>query len=299
MHDDSPAPGVPVTLAPGLRRVIAPNPGPMTYWGTNTYLLGTDSLAVIDPGPDMPAHRAALGAAIGAAAVSHVIVTHSHLDHSPLARWLAAETGAPVCGFGPSAAGRSAAMAALAAQGLDGGGEGVDAAFTPDIRVPDGAMIAGAGWQLLALHTPGHMGNHLSLRWGDAVFSGDLVMGWASTLISPPDGDVGQFLASCARLKGQGARVLYPGHGAPVTDPAARIDWLVAHRAERTAQIRAALAAGPATVPALTARIYTDLAPALQPAAARNVFAHLVALAAENAVRAAPALRPDAVFSLA
>ena len=295
MDDFNPTAGKAEAIAPGLRRVLAPNPSPMTGRGTNTYLLGRGRVTVIDPGPDDPAHLAALLRALGGEAVSHIVVTHSHLDHSPLARRLAAQTGAPVLGFGPSTAGRSDVMQALVAQGYDGGGEGVDADFAPDVAVADGAVIDTPAGPLRVLHTPGHMGNHICLRWGDAVFSGDLVMGWATSLISPPDGDIADFLASCARLRAEDAAVLYPGHGAPVTAPAARIDWLIAHRAERRAQVLAALDV-PRDVAGLTAAIYTDVAPALWPIAARNVFAQLVELVGSGLVAATPRLSPDATF---
>ena len=295
MDDFDPTAGLAETIAPDLRRVLAPNPSPMTWRGTNTYLLGRDRITVIDPGPDDPTHLAALLRAVKGEVVSHIIVTHSHLDHSPLARRLGALTGAPVLGFGPSTAGRSAVMQALVADGYDGGGEGVDEGFTPDILVADGGVIDTPSGALRVLHTPGHMGNHICLRWGDAVFSGDLVMGWATSLISPPDGDVADFMASCARLRAEGAAVLYPGHGAPVTAPADRIDWLMAHRAERRAQVLAALDV-PRDVAGLTAAIYTDVAPALWPIAARNVFAQLVELDGAGLVAADPRLSPDATF---
>ncbi|MCB2137247.1 MAG: MBL fold metallo-hydrolase, partial [Rhodobacteraceae bacterium] len=198
--DSDAEPGRAVTLAPGLRRVLAPNPSPMTFRGTNTYILGEDAVAVIDPGPESEAHLAALLAAIGdAGRISHILVTHAHLDHSPLARRLARLSGAPVLAFGAAEDGRSARMAALAASGHAGGGEGVDTAFRPDCRLSDGDRIEGAGWVLEAIHTPGHFAGHLSFLWGDRVFSGDHVMGWASSLVSPPDGDMGAYMRSLDR----------------------------------------------------------------------------------------------------
>ena len=295
MDDFDPTPGDAQEIAPGLRRVLAPNPSPMTYRGTNTYLLGQDRVTVIDPGPDDPRHLAALVSAIGGATVSHIVVTHSHLDHSPLAAPLAARTGATVWAFGRSDTGRSAVMQALVAGGYDGGGEGVDTRFDPDHRVADGEIIDTPAGPLQVLHTPGHMGNHICLRWGDCVFSGDLVMGWATSLVSPPDGDIADFMTSCVRLRDVGAAVLHPGHGAPVTDPAARIDWLIAHRRERRAQVLLALAR-PATVAELTAAIYTDVSPSLWPIAARNVFAQLVELVGAGLVAATPDLTPEATF---
>lgn len=292
-----PEPGVAEELEPGLRRVLAPNPSPMTHWGTNTYLLGTREIAVIDPGPDDPAHLAALRAAIGGARVSHILITHAHRDHSPLAPRLAAATGAPVLGFGPPEAGRSAVMKRLADEGLTGGGEGVDATFAPDATVADGDRIDGADWSLTAHWTPGHFAGHLAFAWEDRVFSGDVVMGWASTLISPPDGDVAAFMTSCAGLKALNARVFHAGHGAPITDPAERLDWLTDHRRQREAQILAALGPAPQDIGTLTRRIYTDTPPALLPAAARNVFAHLIDLAERSLVVAAPHLTETARFT--
>ena len=298
MQHPSPGPARPCSLETGLRRLRAPNPGPMTGPGTNTYLLGQRDIAVIDPGPDDPAHLAAILGAIGPGQrVTHILVTHAHRDHSALAPRLAAKTGAPVLAFGDATAGRSATMARLAQDGF-GGGEGVDAQFHPDLCLGDGAVVAGPDWRMVALWTPGHMGNHLCLHWQDAVFTGDLVMGWSSSLISPPDGDMAAFYRSCAQLEGVGARVLYPGHGDPVTAPAARIAELVAHRRSREAQILDVLGRGDMELEPLTRGVYADLAPALLPAAARNTLAHLVDLVERDLVRAVPDLSMTARFGL-
>ncbi|WP_412508256.1 MBL fold metallo-hydrolase [Roseovarius sp. SYSU LYC5161] len=298
MSDDfNPPIGVAETMGDGIRRIVAPNPSPMTYRGTNTYLVGAGDVAVIDPGPDDPAHLAAiLGALRPGDRVSHILVTHAHLDHSPLAPVLGRETGAAVHAYGPATAGRSPVMDGLAASGLVGGGEGVDAGFVPDIKLPDGAAVTGRGWRLVALWTPGHFGNHLCFAMDDTIFTGDLVMGWASSLVSPPDGDVSDFMASCARLQRSGPRILHPGHGAPVRDPAARLDWLITHRRAREGAILDALAERPGRADELARRIYTDVPAALMPAAARNVLAHLVDLTSKK--RAAPVgrLAADAVF---
>ncbi|MFZ5961622.1 MBL fold metallo-hydrolase [Thalassococcus sp. BH17M4-6] len=294
-----PVPGLAETLAPGLRRVLAPNPSPMTFRGTNTYLLGTQGLAVIDPGPDNSSHLQAILEAVGPRQrISHILVTHAHLDHSPLSRPLAAATGAPVLAFGSAEAGRSAVMQRLAASGTVGGGEGIDAAFAPDAAVTDGDMVQGDGWTLEVLHTPGHIGNHISLAWGDALFCGDHVMGWASSLVSPPDGDLTDFMASCCRLQSRRWSVLYPGHGAPVADPAARLDWLMTHREARETAILAALQDGPARAPELAARVYTDIDARMLPAAGRNVLAHLIDLMTKNRVSCVDPLTAEARFSL-
>lgn len=300
VRDHAPVVGAPEPLAPGLVAVTAPNAGPMTFTGTRSYLLGATEVAAIDPGPDDPAHVDALLAALAPRArITAILVTHAHRDHSAGARALQARTGAPVLAFGERT--RSPAMERLAASGVLGGGEGLDEGFAPDVRLRDGEAVTGDGWRLEAVHTPGHLGDHLCFAWteGGALFSGDMVMGWATTLISPPDGDLGAFLAGLRRLQDRGETTYFPGHGPPVRDPKGMIAWQLAHRAEREAQIRAALAAGSATLPALVAAVYPDLAPALRPAAARNALAHLIDLAERGLVRARGPLGPDADFSLA
>lgn len=284
-------------LEPDLGLVLAPNPSPMTGPGTNTYLLGGESLAVIDPGPTSDAHLAALITAIDGRPVSHIVVTHSHLDHSPLAKPLSDHTGAPVIAFGDTYAGRSAVMTALAKDGMAGGGEGLDHDFAPDQLVKDGDVIQGQGWNLSVIHTPGHLGNHIALGWNDAIFVGDLVMGWSTSLVSPPDGDMTDFLASCARLRKIPARVHYSGHGAPITTPHDRLTELINHRESRTAQILATLQDGPHSVSQIVTAIYTDLHPRLHVIAGRNVFAHLVDLYVQNKVHVDGRLHPEGVFS--
>lgn len=284
-------------LEPGVRRIVAPNPSPMTAQGTCSYVLGAGRVAVIDPGPADGGHiRAILDGLDRGEVVEAILVTHAHLDHSPGARLLAEATGAAVHAFGPPEAGRSEVMRGLAASGMAGGGEGVDAGFRPDAVLADGAEIGGAGWQVRALHTPGHFGNHLSFVWGARIFTGDVVMGWSSTLISPPDGDLGDYFRALERLRAEAARVFYPGHGAPVTATAARLEELARHRHDRTDQIRAALAEGAQTVAAITALIYTDVPQALLGAARRNVFAHLVEMTATGRVQCEGPLSPAARF---
>ncbi len=294
----APPVGVPEALAPGLRVVTAPNAGPMTFTGTRSYIVGSGEVAVIDPGPDDPRHLAALQSAVAGESVAAVLVTHAHRDHCTGARAFAAAVGAPVLAHGDPAGGRRPAMARLAAAGGLGGGEGFDLGFAPDERIGAGDRIAGPGWTLSVLGTPGHTADHLAFAWaeGRGLFTGDLVMGWATTLISPPDGDLGAFRQSLGALLEREDRVYWPGHGAPVTEPQALVRHIMAHRAGREAEILAALDEGPATVAALVARIYAAVDPSLHPAAARNVLAHLVDLADRGLVEAEGGLAADAVF---
>ncbi|RKT34476.1 glyoxylase-like metal-dependent hydrolase (beta-lactamase superfamily II) [Roseovarius halotolerans] len=294
----NPPVGIAEDMGRGIRRILAPNPSPMTYLGTNTYMLGETGIAVIDPGPDDQSHLAAILGALGPGQrVTHILVTHAHLDHSPLAAQLARETGAKVHAFGHARDGRSAVMERLAQSGLNDGGEGIDHGFCPDIRLADGEVVTGEGWTITALWTPGHLGNHLCFQTRGAVFTGDLVMGWASSLVSPPDGDLTDFMASCARLRDIGAEVFHSGHGAPIDDPMARLDWLISHRRAREAAVLAQLGSGPATAQELAQRIYTDTPRALLPAATRNVLAHLIDLMGKNLVSPLDPLSSDARFA--
>ncbi|OCX63160.1 hypothetical protein BFP70_13215 [Thioclava sp. SK-1] len=295
-----------VELLPGLRRLRAPNPSAMTKDGTNTYILGHDRLAVVDPGPDDPAHIADIIRAVAPGAhITHILVTHAHLDHSPAARRLSALTQAPVYGYGPPDAGRPPYMQTLAQTANLGGGEGVDLAFAPDISIGHGKDIIGADWTVTALHTPGHFANHLSFVWhpghsaiGPVVFTGDVVMGWTSTLISPPDGDLQGYFDSLDLLQSVNAAQFFPGHGAPVTQPHTRIAELRAHRHARSAQILTALRDGPACALTLAQRIYPDIPKALLPAAARNTFAHLIDFQQKHIVTPEGQLSYSVKFSL-
>jgi glyoxylase-like metal-dependent hydrolase (beta-lactamase superfamily II) len=296
-----PQTGQSVEIAPGMRRVTAPNASPMTFTGTNTYLLGEREIAVIDPGPDDPAHLAAILAAVGdAAKISHVFVTHSHVDHSPLARRLGQIAGAPVLALGDSYAYRSVRMVELASIAELGGGEGVDVDFAPDIQLTDGEIVQTAEWSLEAIATPGHFSNHMCFHWAaeNAAFSGDHVMGWATTLVSPPDGDLTAFMNSLAIMAARNDDRYFPGHGAPVADPSGMVSYQIGHRKSREAQILECLTSGPATPRGLTDRIYTDIPASLIPAAARNVFSHLLDLHARNLVYCRDKLSPNAAFSL-
>ncbi|GAA6178770.1 MBL fold metallo-hydrolase [Shimia sp. NS0008-38b] len=295
----NPEPGKAEFLEASVQRVLAPNPSPMTFRGTNTYLVGTKDIAVIDPGPTSEPHLEAIMRALSPEqSISHIVVTHAHLDHSPLAARLAQETDAKIYGFGGPKAGRSTVMQSLADAGLAGGGEGVDEAFSPDVTVADGDVIAGTDWRLEVLHTPGHFGNHISLALDDICFCGDHVMGWASSLVSPPDGDLTDFMMSCEKLRARPWRVFHPGHGAPVEDPKARLSWLIEHRKGREREIVHALQAAPATTKALAAQIYTDTPQALFPAAERNVFAHLIDLVGKNVATSKGPLCEGAMFEL-
>lgn len=277
------------------RVILAPNPSPMTGPGTNSFLIGRSEIAVIDPGPDDPAHLDAIRRMAGDGRITHILVTHAHLDHSAGARRLARMTGAPIlaCGL-PETAG-SPIMQRLAASGDLGGGEGMDRDFSPDIPLRDGAVIESSEWRITALHTPGHCAGHLCFASADEIFCGDLVLGWSSTLISPPDGDLGDYMRSLSRLAGLAPRRLLPAHGAAVTAPLHRLAELAAHRRKRTAQILAALQAGPASVDSLTRQIY-EVDPRLVHAAARNVLAHLIALCELGAVTTEEEITLNSVF---
>ncbi len=260
--------GVAKWLADGLEVVTAPNASPMTFTGTQSYILGERNVALIDPGPKDNAHFAALKKALKGRRVSHVFVTHSHVDHSPLA----AAFEAPVLAFGPSGAGMSAVMQGL--EGLDGG-EGIDRDFNPDILLAEGEVVQGDGWALEAIHTPGHMSNHLCFAFEGGLLSGDHVMAWSTTLVSPPDGDLTQFMASLRKLQTRSEARYFPGHGPVLEDPQAMLAYQISHRLAREAQILEALPGG---VPAITAQVYKGLDSRLLPMAARNVFSHLIDL---------------------
>jgi glyoxylase-like metal-dependent hydrolase (beta-lactamase superfamily II) len=272
-------------IAPDLRLVRAANPGPLTGAGTNTWIIGCGRVAIIDPGPADPAHLAALLAALTPdEQISHIFLTHTHLDHSGLIPALVAASGAPTYGFGPYDVGRSAMMQRLAAAGLQDGGEGIDRVFVPDITLGDGDVVTGAGWSLRALHTPGHAAGHLCFAWDQRLFSGDHVMGWSSSLISPPDGDMADYMRSLVRLQGKAWQSTYPGHGPVINAPDERIAALMAHRQAREAALLATVQSGPIDLAALTAAVYSDVSQSLHPAASRNVLAHVIDLYERNLI---------------
>ncbi len=265
------------SVAPGIRRVVARNPSPFTFRGTGTYIVGEGEVAVIDPGPDLDEHVAALLDALSGEQVTHILVTHTHRDHSPAAKPLKAATGAPTYGFGPHAGGR---------RGDPGIEEGGDWDFTPDVQVADGDAIAGTGWRFEAVHTPGHTSNHLcfALPEEGVLFSGDHVMGWSTSVVAPPDGDMAAYMASLDKLLGRRDRVYWPTHGPAITEPKPHVRAFIAHRREREAGILDCLAAGTGQIDRIVERLYAGLQPGLRHAAGRSVHAHLIDLASRGLV---------------
>ncbi len=278
--------GEDMRLSPRVGRLLAPNPGPFTFKGTGVYLVGTGAVAVIDPGPAIPDHIAALKRAIGARRVSHILLTHTHRDHSPAAAALKAWSGAPTYGV---------PLRSLPDDAEGVADEALDHDFAPDVVVGDGDGIAGGGFTLRCVATPGHTSNHMcyALEEEAALFSGDHVMGWATSVVAPPDGDMAHYLASLEKLLGRDDRIFYPTHGSPIAQPQDWVRGLLAHRRMREAQIVAALAAGDDSVAAITVRLYPDVAPGLRRAAASQVRAHLDHLVAQGmAVRDGACFRP-------
>lgn len=288
-----PAHGALVAVAPNVRRMTAGNASPFTFHGTNTYVVGHGEVAVIDPGPDDAAHVAALLAALGGERVGRILVTHTHRDHSPGARLLQAATGAPTLGEGPHRAARP--LGPGEAVPLDAGG---DPSFRPDVALADGARIAGDGFALEAVATPGHTANHLAfaLAGTPLLFSGDHVMAWATTVIAPPDGSMADYMASLDRLAARSETVYLPGHGGPVTAAPAFVRALRAHRRLRERAILERVRQGDRTVADIVAAIYRDTPPALHGAAGLSVFAHLEDLAARGAVVAPEGVGLRAIF---
>jgi len=271
-------------LSPLVRRVIAENPSKFTFTGTGTYLIGHgDGVGIVDPGPVLPAHVDALLAATEGERITHLLITHTHGDHSPAVRLLR-ERGvtAPTYGFGPHPVARAVEEAA-ATEGPRQE-ESSDHDFVPDVRVGHGDIIDTAHWSVRALHTPGHISNHLcfALRNERAVFTGDHVMGWSTTVVPPPDGDMRAYLASLRLLLERDDRVYYPTHGPPVTRPRRYVEALLEHRLGRERQIIAQLALGPRTIAEIVAVLYADVREELHPVAARSVQSHLAVLEADG-----------------
>jgi glyoxylase-like metal-dependent hydrolase (beta-lactamase superfamily II) len=267
-----------VTLSPLIHRVLARNPGPFTFKGTGVYVVGGTDVAVIDPGPDLPEHVEALKRALDGKRLQHILVTHTHTDHSPAARALKEWSGAKTYAFGPHGSGKADEGVKIE--------EGGDMEFVPDVFVRDGDTIAGHGYTFECVFTPGHTSNHMcfALREEKALFTGDHVMGWSTTVVAPPDGDMASYMASLRKLVRRDDATLWPTHGGPVRDPKPFLEAYIAHRLAREAQILAALRDGIETIPAIVARLYVDVDTRLHPAAARSVLAHLIQMIGDGRV---------------
>lgn len=261
--------GILEPVSPLIRRIVARNPGPFTFRGTGTYVVGRGEVAVIDPGPDIPEHIDALLAELSGERVSHILITHTHRDHSPAAAAVKAATGARTYGFGPH--GKTGETAEV----------GADLDFVPDVALADGDIVEGGTWRMAAVHTPGHASNHLCFAFAGerALFSGDHVMGWSTTVIAPPDGDMAAYMRSLDHLLQRGDDIYWPTHGGPIVDPKAHVTALIAHRRARRAAIRAALGARPAAPEDLISAVYGALDPRLTRGAAKSVLAHLLEMA--------------------
>lgn len=280
-------------VSPLIRRVTANNPGPFTFKGTGTYIVGRGEVAVIDPGPDDPAHLEAILAAVAGERVTHIVITHHHSDHSPLAGPLKARTGATIYGC------------AVATHDEDDGGvkmeAGHDLSFQPDVSLCGGGSISGPGWTLEAIPTPGHTSNHLcfALPEENACFSGDHIMGWSTTVITPPDGDMTDYLESLEAIRARGFDALWPTHGPPIREVDAFIRAYAEHRQERLDQITEALSAGPARINELVPRLYADVDSRLHPAAARSMLGGMIHLVRQGVLTADGEPGPDSVYALA
>ena len=268
--------GIPIQLEPLVTRILAPNPSAYTYTGTQTHIVGDTDLAVIDPGPDDPAHLAAMLAVIDGRPVRAIVITHHHRDHSPASRPLAAATSAPIVGAAPFHRhdGEGRADAAF------------DADYQPDRVLAEGDRVSGAGWTLEAIATPGHTSNHLAFALPEtkALFSGDHVMGWSTSVVSPPDGDMAAYMASLEKLIQRDDRVYYPGHGEAVDRPQRWVRSMLGHRRQREGQILRLLGERSRGLNDLVAAMYVGIDPRLAPAASRSVLAHLYDLRARDMV---------------
>lgn len=271
-------PGVPDRVAPGVRRVIADNPGPFTFTGSGTYIVGEGDVAVIDPGPDRDAHLAALLSALKGERVTHILVTHTHSDHCGLARKFADAVNAPVYGYGP----HPVREKKHDAPALD---EGADYSYAPDEIIGDGAVLEGPDWRIETVHTPGHLSNHLcfALPQQKALFTGDHIMGWATTVVAPPDGDMSAYLDSLDKLLARDDEIYFPTHGAPIQNPRRFVRAVKTHRLMRDAQILDQLKKGRTRIRDITAAMYADVDKRLHGAAALNVLAHLIRLVRNGA----------------
>lgn len=282
-------------LSPLVRRVLARNPGPFTFTGTGTFIIGTGSVAVIDPGPLNDEHLHALSQALEGETLSHIIVTHTHADHSPAAAPLQQATNAPTYGYGPHGSEK------YGEPGIDDRmEEGCDRAFKPDVPISDGDVIEGEGWILDCLHTPGHTSNHIcySLREEKTLFSGDHVMGWSTSVIIPPDGHMGAYLDSLQRLAIRDDELYRPTHGPKITKPQAVVRAMIGHRKLRETQIVACLEDGFSDIGAMVSRLYKKLDNRLRPAAALSVYAHLIHLIEKDVVVCEDTAKLDSTYAL-
>jgi glyoxylase-like metal-dependent hydrolase (beta-lactamase superfamily II) len=266
------APGVPEEVIPGVRRILCNNPGPFTYKGTVSYIVGTGKVAIVDPGPDDAAHVKALLDAVRGETVTHILVTHTHRDHSPATPAIKAATGATVYAEGPHRPSRDVHLGE--APRLDASG---DFDFRPDVALRDGDMVAGDGWSIEAVTTPGHTKNHMAfaLRERNAMFIGDHVMAWSTSIVAPPDGSMSDYMASLDKLARRGETTYLPGHGGLINDAPVFVAQYIAHRKGRENSILARLAKGEADIPSLVRAIYIGIDPRLVAGAGLSVFAHL------------------------
>jgi glyoxylase-like metal-dependent hydrolase (beta-lactamase superfamily II) len=286
--------GHPEPMAPGVVRLVAPNPSPFTFRGTNTYLVGTTSLAVIDPGPEDAAHHAAILASAGGRTITHILVTHAHRDHSDGAQSLANATGAPILGFG-----RGGERLRTEAAHMPSGKEFVDYGFAPTVRLGHGDVVEGADWTLEALHAPGHAPDHLcfGLKGHRIVFSGDHVMAWNTTVIAPPEGRMSHYIASLEMLLNRRDRLYLPGHGGRLEKPLRTVKAYLVHRQWREQAILAAIRDGAATIPDVVATVYSTIDKRLIKAAELSVLAHVEYLAERHLVVCETPLSLDLRFS--
>ena len=257
-------------LSPLVQRVIANNPGPFTYTGTGVFIIGDKDVAVIDPGPDLAEHRAALDAALKGRQVSHVLMTHHHIDHSPLAVPLARDHGCQIYGYGVQIRPPEGGEVRMEA--------GDDLTFQPDFEIRDGDVVSGDGWTIDAIHTPGHTSNHMcyALREENTLFSGDHIMGWSTSVVSPPDGHMGDYLESLRKIQTRGFDKVRPTHGPVIEDVDTFLKAYIGHRLTRETQILAAIEEGHTKIMKMVKHIYTDIDKRLHPAAAHSVLAHLI-----------------------
>ncbi|MDX8539014.1 MBL fold metallo-hydrolase [Mesorhizobium sp. M4B.F.Ca.ET.089.01.1.1] len=289
-----PAYGQAVTVAPDVQRVTAGNPGPFTFHGTNSYVIGRETLAVIDPGPDDDAHLQALIEAIGGRPVSHILVSHTHRDHSPLAARLKERTGAVVLAEGPHRPARPLRIGEV--NPLDAS---ADMGFIPDVALADGALVHGDGWAIRTVLTPGHAANHaaFALEGTGILFSADHVMAWATSIVAPPDGAMADYMSSLDRLIERDDRLLLPGHGGPVTKPRSFMRGLKTHRKMRERAILERIRGGDRTIKEMVAAIYRDTDPRLHGAAGLSVLAHLEDLVARGLVATDGDAAIDGIFT--